>query len=227
MHNWSTPDTPHSIDLSFRAPTVQHKAEVAPIFLANHQVSQEGSHISLMQIATSVCQSLEDSIVVDAVQPMRTGWNIYVCTLADRQVLINKRLMVVGKYVMLQSEYLAPHKKSVKVMIKDLPLHSVDNEEVLDALKDICDVLSPVNYSNVWHNGQMTNIRNGDRFVYIEVGDLSKIPDTITVGEYQVRIFRPKAVTICKCCQKEGHLASDDMCEALVPQDIQDSVEVF
>ncbi len=51
----------------------------------------------------------------------------------------------------------------------------MDNEEVLDALKDICDVLSLVNYSNVWHNSQMTNIRNGDRFVYIEVGDLSKI----------------------------------------------------
>ncbi len=53
------------------------------------------------------------------------------------------------------------------------------------------------------------------------------IPDTITVGEYQVRVFRPKAVTTCKCCQKEGHPASDDVCEALAPQDIQDSAEVF
>ncbi len=68
----------------------------------------------------------------------------------------------------------------MKVTIRDLPLHSVDNEEVLDALKDICDVLSPVNYSNVWHNSQMTNIQNRDRFVYIEVRDLSKIPDTIS-----------------------------------------------
>ncbi len=73
----------------------------------------------------------------------------------------------------------------------------------------------------------MTNIRNGDRFVYVEVGDLSKIPDIITVGEYQARVFRPKAVTTCKRCQKEGHQASDDVCEALAPQDIQDSVEVF
>ena len=148
-HNWSTPDAPHSVDPSFRAPTLQHKAEVAPVFLAYYcQVSQEGSHISLMQIATSVCQSLKDLMVVDAVQPMKTGWNIYVQTFVDRQALINKGLMVAGKYVTLRSEYLAPHNKSVKVMIRDLPLHSVDNEEVLDTLKDICDVLSLVNYSN-------------------------------------------------------------------------------
>ena len=146
-----------------------------------------------MQFTTSVCQSLGDLTIVDAVQPMKTGWNIYVCTLVDRQALVNKGLTVAGKYVILWSEYLAPHKKSMKIMIRDLSLHAVDNEEVLDALKDICDVLSPVNYSNVFHNGQMTNICNGDRFVYIELSDMPKVPDIITVGEYQARVFKPKA----------------------------------
>ena len=32
---------------------------------------------------------------------------------------------------------------------------------------------------------------------------------------------------MCKHCQKEGHWATDDVCEARAPRDIQDSVEVF
>ncbi len=88
----------------------------------------------------------------------------------------------------------------------------------LESLKEHCEVLSMVNYSNVWHNGKMTNIRNGDRFVYIAADDVSKISDHLDIGEYRAYVFKPKAVTMCKRCQKEGHCASDDSCPAKAPE---------
>ena len=52
---------------NFDTPSIQHKAKVAPIFLAYNRVSTEGHRISLIQIVTSVCQALLDSSVVDAI----------------------------------------------------------------------------------------------------------------------------------------------------------------
>ena len=105
-------------------------------------------------------------------------------SVTDRQFLVNKGLMVAGKYVALQSEYRSTFKKTVKITLRDLPLHAVNNEEVLEALHDCCSVVSLVNYLIVWHNGQMMNIRNSDRFAYIEACDVMKVADHIDVGEY-------------------------------------------
>ena len=183
--NVRTPDNHNDYNPNFDTPTMQHKAEVAPVFLVYNRVSSEGQLISLIQIATSVYQALSDSSAVDAIQPMRTGWCIYVQSITDRQTLINKGIVVAGKYVALRSEYRSAQKKSVKIILKYLPLHSVGNEDVLESVKEYCEVLSMVNYSNIWHNGHITNICNGDRFVYIAATDLEKVPDQIDVGEYR------------------------------------------
>ncbi len=58
----------------FSGPELQHKSMIEPVFLAYNRVSNEGACLSLIQIATSVVDSLGDSGVVDAVQPMKTGW---------------------------------------------------------------------------------------------------------------------------------------------------------
>ncbi len=115
----------------------------------------------------------------------------------------------------------------MKITLHDLPLHAVDNKDVLESLKEHCEVLLMVNYSNVWHNGKMTNIRNGDWFVYIAADDVSKISDYLDIGEYRVCVFKPKAVMTCKRYHKEGHCASDDSCPAKAPKEVQDSMEVF
>ncbi len=112
----------------------------------------------------------------------------------------------------LRSEYRSAQKKSVKITLKYLPLHSMGNEDVLESVKEYCKVWSMVNYSNNWYNGHITNICNGDRFVYIAASDLDKVPDQINIGEYRARIFRPNAITTCKQCQKEGHCSNDDSC---------------
>ncbi len=71
------------LSLCTNGKALNHKAEVPPIFLAYRRVSSEGEQISLVQVVTSVIQSLQSETALDAVQPMQSGWHIYTRTLAD------------------------------------------------------------------------------------------------------------------------------------------------
>ncbi len=74
--------------------------------------------------------------------------------------------------------------KSVKITLRDLPLHCVDNAEVLEAVSCLCTVLSPVQYGTLWHNGQPTSIRNEDRFFYVPETAVAALPMIMEIGEY-------------------------------------------
>ncbi len=128
---------------------VQHKAEVPLIFLAYKWVLAEGERISLVQIATSVIQAMHSDNSLDAVQPMKMGWHIYMHTLSDHTHLVERGIHVAGKFILLCSEVHAASQQFVKIALKDLPLHSVDNKDVLDSLKEVCKVNSTVKYSNL------------------------------------------------------------------------------
>ena len=124
---------------------------------------------------------------------MKTGWCIYLHTQLDRSCLIERGLTLAGQYALRSS-----FKPSVKITLKDLPLDMVDNEEVLETVKTVASVLSPVNYSNVWFNGKMTNICNGDMFVYIEAKDVAQFPNKLQVGEHVAWVFKPPDKEVCK-----------------------------
>lgn len=115
----------------------------------------------------------------------------------------------------------------VKVVLKDLPLHAVSNSEVLEALHEVLEVESEVSYCNVWYKGRLTNIQNGDRFVYIKASELSKVADTLQVGNYHARVFKPKHLTIYKCYGQEGHHTSDKSCPAHTPCKVEDTIDAF
>ncbi len=71
----------------------------------------------------------------------------------------------------------------VKITIKDLPLHSVLNQDVLDVVKAFYPPQSDFKYSNIWFNGKVTSIHNGDHFLYVAQSDLSKLlPEVLEVG---------------------------------------------
>ena len=146
------------------------------------RVSPEGAKISLMCVESAVVQALKDDTAIDAVQPMRNGWLIYVHTMADRSCLVSTGITLAGQYIPLQSEERVHCKSTVKLTLRDLLLHSVSNEDVLEALKVVCEVKSEVQYANVWFEGQLTNIRNGDHFVYVDLSDLSKFEEFFSVG---------------------------------------------
>ncbi len=61
----------------------QHKSHVEPVFLTYNRVSRGDQQVTLMQIACAVVDALNDSSAVDAVQPMKSGWWIYVQTTAS------------------------------------------------------------------------------------------------------------------------------------------------
>ncbi len=137
-------------DEAFGTDMIQHKAQVPPIFLAYHRVqpADAGPHLPLFQVASAVAHAMGGS-GLDAVQPIWLGWCIYMHTQADRALLIEKRLVIAGKHITLCSELTSKQHESEKVTLKDLPLHSISNEEVLEALKQCCPVQSEVKYSNL------------------------------------------------------------------------------
>ena len=75
-------------------------------------------------------------------------------------------------------------------MIKDLPLHSVDNEAVLEHMHGLCEVTSIVNYSNLWFEGKVTSIHNGDYYLYIAKQDVSKLPNVVEICGYKAQVFK-------------------------------------
>ncbi len=142
----------------FEQPIVQHKAEVAPIFLAYKQVSVEGAKIAIMCVASAIVQALKDNTALDAIQLMRYGWLIYIHIITDHKKLVSLGIILAGRYIPLRSELCSNCKTTVKVTLKDLPLHAVSNSEVLEALHEVLEVESEVSYCNVWYEGRPTNI---------------------------------------------------------------------
>ena len=101
------------------------------------------------------------------------------------------------------------------------------NEEVLEAMKEVCSVTLAVNYSNLWFNGKMTNIWNGNCFLYVDAKDVPKLPNTLQVGSVQARIFKPIGMLTCKQCGNVGHRPADEACPVRATEDIQQSIETF
>ena len=170
---------------------------------------------------------MKDNTALNAIQPMRYGWLIYICTIADHEKLVSLGIILAGRYIPLRSELCSNCKTTVKVTLKDLPLHAVSNSEVLEALCEVIEVESEVSYCNVWYEGRLTNIQNGDRLVYIEATEISKLADFLQVGEYCARVFKLKNFTVCKHCSQEGHYASDKSCPARAPHKVEDTIDAF
>ncbi len=62
---------------------------------------------------------------------------------------MEKGLSLNGKHIPLHSEVRSLNQKTIKIKIKDLPLHEVDNIEVLDALSSLVTITSEVKYSTI------------------------------------------------------------------------------
>ncbi len=145
----------------------------------------------------------------------------------DHNLLISRGINVAGQYIMLHSELRSMQAASVKVVFKDLPLHSVTNEEVLEVVKEYCKVSSEVKYANLWFEGKMTSVRNGDCFIYIPVTEVSKLPAVLEISGSCSRVFKPPNLTICKRCSNQGHHPTDPKCPARTTDVIIEMLETF
>ena len=122
---------------NFGVESLQHKAQVAPVYLAYHCVQSIGTdvRIPLFQVASAIANAV-GGLALDAVQPIHSGWYIYMHTQVDRDALIEKGVVVAGCHVHLHSEQNPHQRDAVKITLKDLPLHSISNDQVLEAVKE-------------------------------------------------------------------------------------------
>ncbi len=132
-----------------------------------------------------------------------------------------------GKHIPLYSEFRSNTQCSVKIVLKDLPLHMLNNSQVLDAMMDQYEAVLEVFYGTLWQDNQLTSIRNGDRFFYVLEGVVSTLPDTIMVAGMPARLFKPRAMATCKRCKQTGHIARDSQCPAKAPAAMAESIEPF
>ncbi len=111
-------------------------------------------------------------------------------------------------------------------MVRDLPLHTIDNEQVLAALSQTHTVKLEIFYSTVWHEGSPTSICNGDRYFYVSEKTAAALPEKIEIGGVFGRIFKLVTLSHCQHCQEVGHKAFDKNYPALALDGMQDNVEL-
>ena len=71
-------------------------------------------------------------INVDGIQPMQSGWQIYVKTEKDQTSLISQGIQLSGKWISLQALVRElGFSTNAKIILKDLPMNEVLNEDVL------------------------------------------------------------------------------------------------
>ncbi len=202
-------------------PMLEHKPQVTPVFVNYKWISFEGQKTPLIDIAVAVGKAV-GNVNVDAIQPTRNDWQIYVKMEKDQAVLIATGLDIAGKHISLESHTtVVTH--NAKIMVKDLPL----NEEVLEAFKQLTPVASLVHYSNIWIDGHQTHLRNGDHFLYVAEEHVHGLPSTMTIWDMKARIFKPTVYSRCSRCQETGHRASSLDCPARALPEVQASVEAF
>ncbi len=164
---------------------------------------------------------------MDGVQPMRSGWQIYVKMEYDHTLLISRGIQLAGKWINLQALVWEPGFANAKIILKDLPINEVSNDEILKAVKQKVDIKSEVWYSNIWIDGKWTHLHNGDHFFYITERDVSQFDKVFQVCDFQAQVIKPASHNRCSCCQVVEHRPSSELCMAKVPPEVQQTVQVF
>ncbi len=190
---------------------LDHTPTVQPIFVNYKKVSFKGFRTPLIDIAATVGQVVGDENV-DAIQPTRNGWQIYVRTDLDHVNLIASGMDVAGKHLSLELHPFTVTTPNVKIILKDLPLHEVGNNVILISVKTICPIASEVKYSNIWVDGRRTHLHNGDCFFYVVEDHVSKFDAHLQIHDYRARVIKPILYSKCSRCQQVGHKASADWC---------------
>ena len=140
---------------------LEHTPQVCPVLVHYKKVSSEGYCTPLIDVVVAVGKAVGEANV-DAVQPTKNGWQIYVKTEVDHTALLAAGLDLAGKHISLESHSFSTSSPTVKIVVKDLPLHEVTNEDVLEAVKQVAPVMLMIKYANIWIDGRHTHLRNGD-----------------------------------------------------------------
>ncbi len=112
-------------------------------------------------------------------------------------------------------------------MVKDLPLHEVTNEDVLEAVKQVAPIMSKIKYANIWIDGRHTHLRNGNWFFYVAEEEVTKFSKSLLICDIKARVIMPVVYSQCSRCDQQGHRAFSPDCPALAPPEVQESTKAF
>ena len=197
----------------------QSTQSVPPVFLKERDIHG----ITPIQLCNAITNVVSDS-KLEGVQKVNNVWRVY---LKDRQsrleLSVKESIIVNGKRVRLYdtnpnvifSGYSQNQNFTAdKLTVKNLPL-SVSNSEIEKMLKEKkVNMISPIRYGYIRDaNGQLTDYKSGDRFVYVEPYD-TPFPRQQQVGIFKCILIHHGKETECKACGLMGHKIGTDTCKA-------------
>ena len=210
----------------FEGTAAEHVSQVRPIFLAYKCVSWEGSQIPITEVATAITKIVDAADQIDGIQVIKAGWNIYMKIESDRAQLLLSGVNIAGRHVALTAAR-KENSDSVKIILKDLPLHEVLNQDTLTLVKEHVDVLSDVKYSNIFVDGRRMHLCNGDRFLYISPEQVDKLPSIMHCKGFPARVVKPIRYQTCFCYGQVRHRAASDDCPALALVKVKQTIQPF
>lgn len=198
-------------------------AGIEPVFFRHSDTGFGARDISIKPY--DVCVAVAAIIGngnIDGAQNVWGIWRIYCTNDRSRAILLTKTLKINGKDIVLfdknprVTNNSDPSRAVEKIIVKDIPL-SVDNTVIDDYLKDQKHVkfTSNLRYSKERnHDGELTNFRNGDRYIYAESPVFPPLPSVTNIGGHKCRIYHQTQKLVCKTCGQMGHRSKSEDCPA-------------
>ena len=169
-------------------------------------------------IVTAACKIVGNGNVV-GVQRVNSLWLIYLKDRTSRLQLYTKgNIVVKGKLIQLYDENpfttRNQQQRNEKLTIKNLPL-SVNNEDIKAMLQEKnIQLASAIRYGYIRdHDGQFTQYRSGDRYVYVKPFN-PPIDRKQKVGDTPCLIIHHGKEMTCSACGVAGHRVGDETCDA-------------
>ena len=191
----------------------------APLFLKNRDISRGNDKISSYDICKAAGNVIHDRNV-DGAQLIRGVWKLYTKSLNSRMQLLSHGLVIKGISIDLHDDNPYVRQKDdqsvERIIIKDLPIE-IDKSKIEEHFKviDGLELKSQVRYSKIKDSdGQWTNFKNGDRFVYALGPIKPPLDREAKIEGIQCRIFHDSQEELCKACRQAGHKTLAEDCPA-------------
>ena len=205
-------------------------SSVPPLFIKDTDLeSRDLTPYQMCNFITRVCGGSR----LEGVQKINSLWRIYLNDQTARlELYLKDTVLILGKQIKLydQNPYTLRNQlenlgQSVnttndKLTIKNIPL-SVSNSEIKKMLEENkLTLVSQIKYSCIRDEfGQLTNYKNGDRFVYVKPVD-QPIPSKQTVCSFPCTVIHHGKMIPCMACAEPGHRIGDGNCKAAPTDDI-------
>ncbi len=194
---------------------------IEPLYIKNRDImSQSTRKATVLEICRAASEVVEHRYIEGA-QIVRGVWKLYLKNVTAKNRILTQGLSLRGTSISAYESN--PYKRSFddtpveKITIKDLPL-SMPNETIEKFLKDHeeLQLKTTIRFGKEKdQDGNWTNYKNGDRFVYAIAPIIPTLPRETIINGVPCRVFHSSQDNTCKACRETGHKVGDEECLAL------------